>query len=399
MPGDRAASSGPVEELYAVELHGRRFLAALPDTGAADPAATLLAGAVAVEPGATVLDLNCGAGLVGAVAAALASPGRAILAADSILDLAAAERTIAANASPNADVHLSNGTGQLALAAPVDLASVRLPKGTLPARQLIWDAFRALRVGGRLYLAGGSDEGIRPAARQAEALFGNLTTLAYRRGHRVGVAIKPAAPPPLPPAFAEPLLDHAVYHQFAVTLRGATYQVRSRPGVFAWERLDAGSAALIDAMRILPGEHVLDLGCGCGVVGAVAARLAGAGRATLVDIAADALDAARQTLLANDIDNAEVIASDGAAAVRERRFDVVVANPPFHPRQGRTTAFEAAARFIDDAATVLRPGGRLYLVANRFIPYEDAIRRAFGAVAHAWADSRYKVLTATRAGD
>jgi 16S rRNA (guanine1207-N2)-methyltransferase len=355
----------------------------------------LLAGALTVAPGDLVLDLNCGAGLAGAVGAALAPSGWALLAAATVIDRAAAERTLAANGLTNAEVRLSSGTSHLTPPAPADVALVRLPKGTRPILQLIWDAYQALRPGGRLYLAGGNDEGIRPALRQAEALFGNLATLAYGKGHRVGLATKPAAPPPLPPAFADPLLDHAVFHEFDVALRGATYRVCSRPGVFAWERLDDGSAMLIEAMEIGAGDRVLDLGCGCGIVGAVAARLAGGGAATLVDIAADALDSARRTLAANNLTNAEAVGGDGAAAVGDRRFDVVVTNPPFHPHQGRQTAYDAALRFIEEAAAVLRPGGRLYLVANRFIPYEPAIERAFGAVVAVRADSRYKVLLAT----
>jgi 16S rRNA (guanine1207-N2)-methyltransferase len=384
--------------LLPFDLHGRRFLAAAaPSGGPHDPAAVLLAGALAVAPGATVLDLNCGAGLAGAVAATLAPEGQVWLAAATLTDLAAAERTLAANGLTNAAVRLSSGAGHLPPAGPADAVLVRLPKGTLPARQLIWDAYQALRPEGRLYLAGGNDEGIRPALRQAEALFGNLTTLAYGKGHRVGLAVKPAVPPPLPPAFADPLLDHAAFHQFAVTLRGERYLVCTRPGVFAWDHLDAGSAALIEAMAIGAGDRVLDLGCGCGIAGAVAARLAGAGAATLVDVAADALDSARRTLAANGLTNAAILASDGAAAVRDRRFDVVVTNPPFHRQHGRATAYDAARRFIDDAAAVLRPGGRLYLVANRFIPYEEPVRRAFGNVVAVRADSRYKVLLATRA--
>ena len=47
--------------------------------------------------------------------------------------------------------------------------------------------------------------------------------------------------------------------------------MHARPGVFSWDRLDAGSEALLAAMAIEPTDQVLDLGCGSGVVGAVAA--------------------------------------------------------------------------------------------------------------------------------
>jgi 16S rRNA (guanine1207-N2)-methyltransferase len=49
---------------------------------------------------------------------------------------------------------------------------------------------------------------------------------------------------------------------------------------------------------------------------------------------------------------------------------------------------------VRDAARLLRPGGRLFLVANRFLRYGDLIRETFGNVATAYADNRYHVLTA-----
>lgn len=112
----------------------------------------------------------------------------------------------------------------------------------------------------------------------------------------------------------------------------------------------------------------------------------------LVDADVHAVEAARRTLAANGVANAEVLLSDCASAVFGRQFDVVVTNPPFH--QGVGVDYEVARQFVRDAAQVLRPGGQLCLVANRFLRYTDLIRETFGEVDIAYADNRYDVLTA-----
>jgi 16S rRNA (guanine1207-N2)-methyltransferase len=92
--------------------------------------------------------------------------------------------------------------------------------------------------------------------------------------------------------------------------------------------------------------------------------------------------------------NAEVHLSDGAAAVRDVRFDVVVTNPPFH--QGRRADYSVAHQFIRDAASVLARRGRLYVVANRFIRYDDHMKQRFHQVSVAYEDNLYRVLLAVR---
>jgi len=88
----------------------------------------------------------------------------------------------------------------------------------------------------------------------------------------------------------------------------------------------------------------------------------------------------------------QVLASDGASAVRDRRFVVVATNPPFH--QGLGVEHDTAQQFVRDAAHVLNQDGKLYLVANRFIRYERMMSELFSRVTTAYEDNRFHVLVA-----
>ncbi len=62
-------------------------------------------------------------------------------------------------------------------------------------------------------------------------------------------------------------------HRFAVSLPGRTLTVVGRPGVWSWQRLDPGTAALLQVAEVGATEQVLDLGCGSGVIPGDAAGL------------------------------------------------------------------------------------------------------------------------------
>ncbi len=375
--------------------------------GERDHAAELLAADVEVDRADHVLVLSCGAGLVGAVAASLAVDGEVVLADANLVAVEAARRTMAANGAQRVRVYHSMGASQLPVGLTFDVVGVRAPKGRLPTIQLIWDAFRLLRPGGRFYLAGANDEGIQSAFERARRLFGNFALVEYRGGSRVGCAIRDrlsAAGDPEPAwrdnpttepreatdDFASPLLDHLTFHEFQCDVVGRSYRVFSRPGVFSWERLDAGTRALIEAMEVGARDRVLDLGCGTGIVGVVAADHARAGDVYLVDAHVDALASAERTASANGRTNCLVVASDSTSAVQEIRFDVVVTNPPFH--LARHADYDLAIKFIFDAAAVLRPTGRLYVVGNRFLGYDEPLAKAFASVRIASADQHYRVF-------
>jgi 16S rRNA (guanine1207-N2)-methyltransferase len=156
-------------------------------------------------------------------------------------------------------------------------------------------------------------------------------------------------------------------------LRGMELRLETRPGVFAAHGLDTGTRLLIEAMRVSPAARVLDLGCGSGAIGIVAARLATRGSAVLVDSDIRATRLAQRNLELNGVTNAEVVLGDGVHDLPAKsRFDVVASNPPTH--SGR----EVLDEFVAGAYKLLRPRGQFYLVVNRLLSLRREVERVFG---------------------
>lgn len=363
----------------------------------ADPASMLLADHVQVEEGQSVLVLNCGAGLVGIIAGRESRGGQIWLADANVVATEAARRTLATNDVNGVEFFTSSGTKHLPEQRTFDVVTVRLPKGKQLALQLLLDGYHALKPGGRLYFAGANDEGIKTHLKNLDRLFGSSVMLGFKKGCRVAMATKAEEATALPKPFNEPWLAHDSVEQFT---SDKVDQAAERPltictqaGVFSAAKLDQGTAILLDQMAIEPGDRVLDLGCGSGILGAVAAAQSGSGHAVLVDADVNAVEAARRTLSANELTNAEVVLSDGITQLKLDEgslFDVVVANPPFH--QGKGTHYDVGIQFIVDAASVLKDGGKLFLVANQFLKYESEVDRHLGQCKTIFKDGRFKVL-------
>ncbi len=224
----------------------------------------------------------------------------------------------------------------------------------------------ALRSGGRLYVVGAKDRGILSMAKRMREYFGNVETLTISKGYRV-------------------LCSHKLAGMTtAATSQGVT--------IFAESNLDDGTRLLLDVLEIQETDKALDLGCGAGFIGLHIARFASKGHVTMVDVSLAAVAMARQAVEQSGLANICVLPGDGAQAVLSQRFDLVVTNPPFH--QGGMQTMEIAERFIHEAAQVLHPQGRFYLVANRFLKYEPTLRACFKKVEEVGGDARYKVLLA-----
>lgn len=355
---------------------------------AISPAATLLAESLILDPAARVLHLGCGHGGLGVFLARQAPGGAVALVDANHAAVGLAARTLAANGIANATV-LGDPLAPLPDPASYDVVVMEVPAGRKFARRWLALAHLALKPGGQLYLAGPKAEGISSVIGDAGALFGRATTLAYRAHQRVAVAIKGEAAPPA--WVAEPGIAPGTWHRFTVALGGEEFAIESLPGVFSHDGLDAGTAYLLASLKVRRGERVLDLGCGWGALGLVAAR-AGAAAVDLVDVSLPAVAAAARNIAAAGLTNARALPSDALTAVAGNRYDLIVSNPPFHA--GKAVDYDASQAFIAGARDLLTPRGRLVVVANAFIRYERAMQERFGQVETLAESRQYHVLEA-----
>lgn len=171
----------------------------------------------------------------------------------------------------------------------------------------------------------------------------------------------------------------------------------SRPGLFAWDRIDRASALLAEHVPPDLQGRVADLGAGYGYLACqVIARCPGVSAIDLYEAEARALEPARINLARaqRDAGRAPTVAVHWRDVTRglPQRYDAIVSNPPFH--QGRADLPELGRAFIASAADALVTNGRLLLVANRHLPYEAVLGQRFREVRTRVTQEGFKVIEA-----
>lgn len=266
----------------------------------------------------------------------------------------------------------------------------------LPTRQrderraLFARAARHRQAGGVVLACVANAEGAKSAEADFARLLGPTRTLSK---HKCRVFWNAQAEPAVDPTL---LAEWSALDAPRLTADGYL----SRPGLFAWDRIDPASALLAAQ---LPGDlhgRVADLGAGYGYLASeVIARCPKVTAVDLYEAEARALEPLRTNMahalrasgreVAVGIHWQDVAAGIDAATPR---YDAIVSNPPFH--LGRADLPELGRAFIASAADALRPDGRLLIVANRHLPYEETLVARFSTVRELVRQDGFKVIEA-----
>ena len=245
----------------------------------------------------------------------------------------------------------------------------------------IAEALERVAPGGLIVVAGGKDAGIASLRKR----IGELVPLEDHLPKYHGIAFW----------FRRPAdIDAAEKLRTANPALLVDGRFHTAPGMFSFDRVDLGSKLLVDNLPKDLRGTIADFCAGWGYVAAeVSARSPGISGLDLYEADFDSLEAAKGNV------------GKGAVAPRffwidllgetvEQRYDAIVMNPPFH--RSRATEPEIGAGMIRAAGKALKPGGRLFMVANRQLPYEPVLAAAFSSHAEIARDGMFKVFSARR---
>ena len=164
---------------------------------------------------------------------------------------------------------------------------------------------------------------------------------------------------------------------------GEQITLRTQPGLFSPQRVDRGTLAMLSTVELQPSMRVMDLGCGCGVVGIAAAKKCGAENVVMSDADEGAVEAARENAALNGVEGVKIVLSDGFESVDESGFDLILSNPPYQ------SDFAVAKRFIEKGFNRLKLGGRMVMVTKRLDWYRNKLKAVFGGVRVREVDGYY----------
>lgn len=268
------------------------------------------------------------------------------------------------------------------------LVLVLPPRQRDEARALLAGAVRRAAEGGIVIAAQANNEGAGAVSADLERLVGPLQHLSKHKCRVVWTTVSKAR------------IDKTLTDEWSALdaprpiLDG---RLVSRPGLFAWDRIDPASALLASLLPPSLAGRVADLGAGYGYLSTeIIRRCAAVTSIDLYDAEHRALEPARVNVRRAIAESTRVISTHvlwhDVSAGMSQRYDAIVSNPPFH--QGRVDQPELGQAFISAAAKALESTGTFWMVANRHLPYEATLSMHFAVVRTVEVRNGFKVIEA-----
>ena len=317
----------------------------------------------------------------GALAVALSSFQTQAV-SDSYLSQQATQLNLARNGLPEHSVKLINSLESLK--GLFDLVLIKVPKTlALLEDQLI--RLRPHLMPSTQIILAGMIKTLPPSIwKMLERLVGSTTTALARKKARLIFASLDAD-------LAVPANPYPVCYR----LEGSDYLISNHANVFSRDSLDIGTRFFL---QHLPARQdacdIIDLGCGNGLLGLMAAERNPAATVHFVDESFMAVASAKENFYRafGQERNATFRSGDGLKNFESASADLILCNPPFH--QQNTVGDQIAISMFKQSRRVLRKGGELWVIGNRHLNYHVNLNRLFGTHSVVASNAKFVILKA-----
>lgn len=311
---------------------------------------------------------------------------------DSYMSQLATRHNLKLNGLDPEQVTLLDSLAELPAAPAVVL--IRVPK----ALALLEQQLRALRhvvTEDTLIVAGAKARDVHTSTMQLfEKVLGpTRTSLAWKKARLIfcqAADIVPPAADIVPPAAAETT---------NWTLDSTDWLIHNHANVFSRGSLDIGARLFLDHLPRGLNGHIVDLGCGNGVIGLTALAQNPDAQVTFVDESYMAVASSELNVehnLPQELDRCQFEVNNALAGIERESVQAVLCNPPFHQQHAITD--HTAWQMFCDAKRCLQVGGELRIVGNRHLDYHQKLKRLFGNCTLVASNKKFVILRAVKSG-
>ncbi len=190
------------------------------------------------------------------------------------------------------------------------------------------------------------------------------------------------------------IIPHESIYPICYRLENHPYMMVNHASVFSRDKLDVGTRFFIQQIPedSIHGD-IIDLGCGNGVAGLIAAELNPDASVLFYDESYMAVASAQASYEQSGLFNrAEFRVGDCLDGYSDQSADLILCNPPFHQQQ--VVGDYVAMRMFKQSRRALKPGGELLVIGNRHLGYHIKLKRLFNQVETIASNSKFVVLSA-----
>ncbi|CAI1018024.1 23S rRNA (guanine(1835)-N(2))-methyltransferase RlmG [Serratia entomophila] len=304
---------------------------------------------------------------------------------DSYMSQLATRHNLKLNELDPEQVHLLDSLAVLPAAPAVVL--IRIPKALALLEQQL-RALRAVVSEDTLIVAGAKARDVHTSTLQLfEKVLGpTRTSLAWKKARLIYCQAADIVPPAAP-------------ETTNWALDGTDWLIHNHANVFSRGSLDIGARLFMEHLPHGLNGHIVDLGCGNGVIGMIALQQNPEAQVTFVDESYMAVASSELNVehnLPQELDRCQFEVNNSLAGIERESVQAVLCNPPFHQQHAITD--HTAWQMFCDAKRCLQVGGELRIVGNRHLDYHQKLKRLFGNCTLVASNKKFVILKAVKSG-